>query len=213
MNAVELKKEQEDIEWYRLHESEELSYLQQINDYLREGTNESKEKICSLMERREILDAFETRNEMSYIINAVNIYYREIDAGVKHTIFDVVACVNELIQIMNQVRFYVWELEFTNDEETGDLLCNFIEENNMSVQMLLYLMETAVLDRHLVTIKLSEIFKKKHMLKYELHALLLAINTYESDETILRRLAEIYTQAGRDDLAKNCLQKLKMQEV
>lgn len=210
MDAVELKKEQEDIEWYRLHESEEREYIARINDYLREGTSESKGKICSLMEHREILDAFETRNEMSYIINAINIYYREMDAGVKHTIFDMVVCVNELIQIMNQVRFYVWELEFTNDEETGDLLCNFIEENNMSVQMLLYLMETAVLDRHLVAIKLSEIFKKKHMFKYELHVLLAAINIYEYDEIILRRLAEIYTQAGRDDLAKNCLQKLKM---
>lgn len=196
------------IEWHRLHETEEQNYLHIIDGYLSQGTEEAKEAICNLAETGDFVEIFKTRNEISYVITAINIYYRELEADVVHTIFDKAHSVDELIRIINRIRFYIWELEYTDDETSAYMLCEYIQNMNISVVMLIYLLDIASLDAYMVSIKLSEALRSKHMYSCQLHVLLHALEQRPGDEAVLCELVQLYMKVGKTELAKECLEEI-----
>ncbi len=196
------------LEWYKLHEIEEKQYLKKINMYLADGTTEAKQAICNLVEQDGFIEIYKTRNEMSYIINAVNIYYRELDTNEPSTILDIADSIDVLISLTNRVRFSIWELEYTEDEISAPLLCELIQNNHISVTMLLYILDATAINKYLVAMKLSDGFQNKKMYKYQLYILLFIVDRCRGDETALCELAQLYVRAGYNDLAKNCLKQI-----
>lgn len=205
--------EQKIADWHRLHETEERQYLKIINEYLAEGTSEAQTAICNLVEQERFLETFKTRNEMSYVINAINIYYREIDAGVSHTVLDLADDVDGLISVINQVRFFIWELEYTDDETSGSMLCEYIRDMNISIPMVLYILPVASIDTYRVAMRLSDEFLKKKMYRYQLYVLLFAAERWLGDENALCNLACLYVRVGEHELAKNCLEQINHPSV
>ena len=196
------------LEWYKLHEIEEKQYMKKIDMYLADGTITAKQAICNLVEQDGFIDNFKTRNNMSYIINAVNIYYRELDANEQSTIFDIAYSIDDIISLTNRIRFSVWELEYTEDEESAYLLCDLIQNNHISATMLLYILDAVAINKYLVSMKLSDGLKNKKMFKYQLHILLFIADRYRGDETALCELAQLYLKAGYSDLARNWLNQI-----
>lgn len=207
-NRYQYNSERRISEWHRLHEAEEQQYLKIINEYLSEGTLEAKEAICSLAEQDGFVETFKTRNEMSYIINAINIYYRELDAGVSPTVLDMADSVDGLIAVINKIRFLIWELEYTDDEMSGGMLCEYIRDKHISIPMLLYILDVASIDTYFVSMKLSCELEKKKMYRYQLYILLFVTERWTGDETALCELAHLYMCAGQDELAKGCLAQI-----
>ena len=195
--------------WHEMYEQKEQEYLDTISGYLKEGTPEAKKAICSIGEQEGFVDAFKTRNELSYVINAINIFYREEEAKLSPDIFDLADSVDELIAVMNQLRFCMWELEYTDDAQTVELLCDYISENNVSVYMLMHTVEAATINAYYVAMKLANELKKKKMYEYQLYVLLLAVGKCSGDEEALCELATLYASAGNLELARSCLEQIE----
>lgn len=200
--------EQKIVDWHRLHEIEEQQYLILINEYLAEGTPEAQTAICNLVEQDGFIETFKTRNEMSYVINAINIYYREMDAGVSPTILDLADNIDGLISVINQVRFFIWELEYTDDETSGGMLCEYIQDMNISVQMLLYILPVASIDTYRVAMSLSDEFLRNKMYRYQLYVLYFVAERWPKDEKALCELACLYMRIGQHEMAQNCLEQI-----
>lgn len=207
-NRYQYNSEQRISEWHRLHEAEEQQYLKIIDEYLSEGTPEAKEAICSLAEQDGFVETFKTRNEMSYVINAINIYYRELDADITPTVLDLAHSVDELIAVINRIRFLIWELEYTDDEMSGVMLCEYILDKQISIPMLLYILDAASIDTYFVSMKLSSELEKRKMYRYQLYILLFVTEKWTGDETALCELTRLYMCAGQDELAKECLNQI-----
>lgn len=203
------KREYEIAEWHRLHAAKEQEYLKRFDDWLAQGTGEAKQALCALAEQEGFIETFQQRSEMSYIINAINIWYRECDAGESPDIFDMAHSVAEIICSMNRIRFLIWELIFIGEEESEELLCGFLTEQRVSATMLLEVLDRAAPDRYQAAVKLAEVFGRRRLLRYQLRVLLYAAEICEGDETVLCALAELYMQAGRRALAQECVNQIK----
>ncbi|MCM1295535.1 MAG: glycosyltransferase [Muribaculaceae bacterium] len=138
-------------EWNKRYLEAEKRYISRVDALIKEGTPDAYEKICEMFEGTEgmseeemiatgkiPLAVFRGRTEMSYLIQAVNIYYREQATGEAVTVFDHGNSLQDIIDVMNQVRFLLWELEFFKSDEA---LVGYLKSNKISAQMLSYLAE------------------------------------------------------------------------
>lgn len=156
LRAVNHAKQQRQAvtEWNKRYSETEKQYISSVNKLIKEGTPDAYEKICDMfdgtegMSEDEIiatgkipLNIFRGRTEMSYLIQAVNIYYREQAAGEAVTVFDHGDSLQDIIDVINQVRFLLWELEFFKSDEA---LVEYLERNKISAQMFLYLAESCI---------------------------------------------------------------------
>lgn len=138
-------------EWNKRYLEAEKQYISSVNKLIREGNADSYEKICEMFEGTEgmsedeiiatgkiPINIFEGRTELSYLIQAVNIYYRELEAGDLVTVFDHGDSLQDIIDVINQVRFLLWEMEFFKSDEA---LVEYLGNNKISARMLSYLAE------------------------------------------------------------------------
>lgn len=207
--------------WNKKYAGIEKNFIQQVNGLLVEGTLAAYDRICGLFEDAENVDSedviasgripvseFKDRNDISYLINAVNIYYAERETGNTTTIFSQGSSLQDIIDVMRQIRFLLWEIEFSCDdaclEDSIQVLVNYVLEKNISVHALVYLLRTASIDKYKVCMSLADPFEKIGKYKYELQLLLLASENKAGDKAALTMLAELYGRAGRKDLADSC---------
>lgn len=142
------------IEWNKKFLEAEKQYINRVDKLIREGTADDYEKICGMFEGTEgmsvdeiiaagkvPLNIFKGRTEISYLIQAVNIYYREQEAGDSVTVFDHGDCLSDIIDVMNQVRLLLVELDFFKSDE---VLVEYVKNNKISHQMLSYLADASI---------------------------------------------------------------------
>lgn len=142
------------LEWNQRYLDAEKQYINNVNTLIHVGTPEAYEKICEMFEGTEgmsddeiiasgkiPLNVFQGRKEMSYLIQAVNIYYREQAAGVPVTVFDRGNSLSDVIDKINQVRLLLLELEFFKSNEA---LAEYVRVNHISHEMLSYLAGTCI---------------------------------------------------------------------
>ncbi|MCM1171685.1 MAG: glycosyltransferase [Clostridium sp.] len=156
LKAINHAKRQKQVvlEWNKRYFEAEKRYISRVDVLIEEGTLDAYEKICEMFEETEDmseeemiatgkvpLTVFCGRTEMSYLIQAVNIYYREQAAGETVTVFDHGNSLQDIIDVMNQVRFLLWELEFFKSDED---LVEYLKSNKISAQMLSYLVESCL---------------------------------------------------------------------
>lgn len=141
-------------EWNKKYLDAEKQYISAVDKLIGEGTACAYGKICGMFEGTEGMSAdeimsagkipiseFEGRTEISYLIQAINIYYREQAAGDSVTVFDHGDSLRDIIDVMNQVRFLLWELEFFKSNEA---LAEYLKNNKISARMLSYLAEACI---------------------------------------------------------------------
>lgn len=142
------------LDWNKMYLKTEEAYIRAVDCLIKEKTTDAYEKICAMFEETnglsddEIIAAkkipinvFKERNEMSYLIQAVNIYYREQAAGIDITVFDHGCSLSEIIDVINEVRLLLFELEFLNDNEG---LVEYVKNKNISHEMLSYLADLCI---------------------------------------------------------------------
>ncbi|MCM1082975.1 MAG: glycosyltransferase family protein [Clostridium sp.] len=139
----------------------EDSYIKKIDELIRTGNTHAYDKIRELfigtagMPIDKIislgkipLKIFKARvNEMHYLLQALKIYGRERDAGVDVTVFDHGNNLQDIIDVMNQIRFIFWESLFLGIN-TDYILKTYVDSNNISREMLLFLSNTANLPNY-----------------------------------------------------------------
>lgn len=97
-------------------------------------------------------------DELAYISLYVLIYREETANGIRNTSFSLGNNTKELIEIFRQLKFFLWEFEFDNNEYSTKMMIDFIISNKISAEYLKMVVSTSSVNKNQVLTKLSNIF-------------------------------------------------------
>lgn len=142
------------LEWNQRYLEVEKQYISRVDQLIQEGTQDAYEKICEMFEETDEMpedkiiasgkipiNIFKERTEFAYLIQAINIYCREYNAGVEFTVFDHGNSLLDIIDVMNYVRLLLLEKDFFKSDE---VLVQYVNNYKISHWMLSYLAEATV---------------------------------------------------------------------
>ncbi len=141
-NADELvimSKERQHKEWYNQYGKKLALIEEQLNEWLLDGSEESKRKAAGFFHEDENSGYLHTE-KVAIISLFLAAYELEKEKGINDTILNKNMGVQELVQMYTEMKFLIWNLEFGWDNSEQHLL-NYIMKNKVSwytVQFLVY---------------------------------------------------------------------------
>lgn len=145
-----------------------------INSFLRENTEQSKQELLDLFANEEFRknDMLED-TRLGYVYIAICIYLAEKAAHIEENILTNVESLGGIYDLICDIKFLLWRVEFQTESEALTQVVNRIEEEKLSVIAVEYIVRTACFDKKNVLLKLRECYirlnkeeKAIEMLKY-----------------------------------------------
>jgi hypothetical protein len=145
-----------------------------INSLLRENTEQSKQELLDLFANEEFRknDMLED-TRLGYVYIAICIYRAEKAAHIEENILTNVESLGGIYDLICDIKFLLWRVEFQTESEALTQVVNRIEEEKLSVIAVEYIVRTACFDKKNVLLKLCECYirlnkeeKAIEMLKY-----------------------------------------------
>ena len=145
-----------------------------INSLLRENTEQSKQELLDLFANEEFRknDMLED-TRLGYVYIAICIYRAEKAAHIEENILTNVESLGGIYDLICDIKFLLWRVEFQTESEALTQVVNRIEEEKLSVIAVEYSVRTACFDKKNVLLKLCECYirlnkeeKAIEMLKY-----------------------------------------------
>lgn len=145
-----------------------------INSFLRENTEQSKQELLELFAKEEFRknDMLED-TRLGYMYIAICIYRAEKAAHIEENILMNVESLGEICDLICDIKFLLWRIEFQTESEALTQAINRIEEEKLSAIAVEYIIRTACFDKKNVLLKLCECYirlnkedKAFEMLKY-----------------------------------------------
>lgn len=149
-------------------------YVRYINSLLNENTEQSKQELSDLFADEEFRknDMLED-TRMGYMYIAICIYREEKAAHIEENILMNVDSLGEICDLICDIKFLLWRIEFQTESKALMQAVNRIEEEKLSVIAVEYIIITACFDKKNVLLKLCECYirlnkedKAFQMLKY-----------------------------------------------
>ena len=149
-------------------------YVRYINSLLNENTEQSKQELLDLFADEEFRknDMLED-TRMGYMYIAICIYREEKAAHIEENILMNVDSLGEICDLICDIKFLLWRIEFQTESKALMQAVNRIEEEKLSVIAVEYIIRTAFFDKKNVLLKLCECYirlnkedKAFQMLKY-----------------------------------------------
>lgn len=97
-------------------------FASQINGLLTKGDEADKDVICRLVFDRQMVNTLCDNKEYAYLNKATGIYIQERQAGIESTILDKVRCIDDILELLREVKFLIWRIEFGNNEPDEEKL-------------------------------------------------------------------------------------------
>ena len=149
-------------------------YVRYINSLLNENTEKSKQELSDLFADEEFRknDMLED-TRMGYMYIAICIYREEKAAHIEENILMNVDSLGEICDLICDIKFLLWRIEFQTESKALMQAVNRIEEEKLSVIAVEYIIRTSCFDKKNVLLKLCECYirlnkedKAFQMLKY-----------------------------------------------
>lgn len=149
-------------------------YVRYINSLLNENTEQSKQELSDLFADEEFRknDMLED-TRMGYMYIAICIYREEKAAHIEENILMNVDSLGEICDLICDIKFLLWRIEFQTESKALMQAVNRIEEEKLSVIAVEYIIRIACFDKKNVLLKLCECYirlnkedKAFQMLKY-----------------------------------------------
>lgn len=149
-------------------------YVRYINSLLNENTEQSKQELSDLFADEEFRknDMLED-TRMGYMYIAICIYREEKAAHIEENILMNVDSLGEICDLICDIKFLLWRIEFQTESKALMQAVNRIEEEKLSVIAVEYIIRTVCFDKKNVLLKLCECYirlnkedKAFQMLKY-----------------------------------------------
>ncbi len=201
---MELVEEAKKMEiWKMLHLNDWKQCVKDINLCLIEGSDVSYEKLINIIKDKETLDNYLDTSEFAYMVVIVSIYEEEKVRGIEKTIFSMNKSIDDLINYIAKIKFWIWRLEFGEDEKD-----NTIIEEEASCVAVECMLRVAAFDKvkasYLVSLGYRKMGRDVDALKILFYA-----NSVSNDERILCEIADIYIKYGK---VEESMQYVKMIE-
>lgn len=95
----------------------------------------------------------------AWIIIFTQIYQAEKNAGEVRTLFDLADDLENLIAIVQQVKFLLWEIVFLQEKESEELLRSFVAQYDMQPELLRNLVRISCMEPETVMARLRNDIK------------------------------------------------------
>ncbi len=131
---------------------------QLIEEVLSTKSMSSIEQLLDFFEDKELVKELSNVNDFAFLVVLMEIYDLECQENVKHTVFHWADTFQDMIDVIRQVKFLLWEMEFLADDESGLLLKNYLVDMNISMAAFQYLVYISSYDKEKMVDKLTRLF-------------------------------------------------------
>ena len=117
------------------------------------------EKLQEFFSNTDIVKQLSEVNDFAFLLVAMEIYELERDAKVENHIFYLADTLTGLIEVIRQVKFLLWEIEFLGDEESGKLLIGYLSDVGISMPAFEYIIHISSCDKKRVIGIINQLFQ------------------------------------------------------
>lgn len=153
-----LQEEQYRIAWEKKYGCQRDVAYELMEKCLREKSPETKHALWTFFENKELVKELSQINDFAFMVVIMEIYAMELEAGVTNSVFEWSDNLQGLIDVIRQVKFLLWEIEFLDDEESGQLLLQYIQKMGISMTAFEYLVYITSYDKKKVIGYLNQLF-------------------------------------------------------
>ncbi len=203
------EKEWGERNWNRKNKQQEKIYMKEIEQRLKEGTEQAREELLHMFRNEEFIETYKSKTEMAYLIVIMQIYEREVQFGEKRTILDMGDSYEIIRSKLFELKFILWKIEFAKDVRGKELLLEFIRTNQATPDMIQCIVHTSTADESKVLVELSDLFIAHNMLRYAFRMLEYLDDLEPGNEMVLCILAELCARVGKCKRAGEYLDKIK----
>jgi len=97
-----------------------------IDERLKINDGQSRIDLILLLSDEEFMSICSSRNDFAEVIQIIRIFLNECKQGVQKTLLDLVHGKDNLIHVLNTLKFILIRIEFSDEEEGTILLKNFL---------------------------------------------------------------------------------------
>lgn len=138
---------QEESEWHVVYDEIIEKKLEIFDQLLRMHTEQSYALIETLIMDKMTLEIEKRNADYGFAVIFTQIFKAQKAVGECPYIFDYGDSLAELIEFLQRIKFCMWEIEFLHEEESEELLCQLVVQNDMKQELLRNLILIACLDR------------------------------------------------------------------
>ena len=119
-------------------------------------TVEAEKALIDYLSREELVKKIHENNEFCFVVIMMDILAKERDASINDNILKWADNLQGIIQVIRQVRFLLWEIEFLDSDEAVELLLGFKQDVKISTKALAHIIMISSYDRNKVLNKLRK---------------------------------------------------------
>ncbi len=169
---MELTRENLLYEKYALEaEKEEERKLKELSSYYEEKysliesllerkDDRSREELLKLFNEKEFRDRCYYRNEFAPAFMLLGISKEELNHPHSVTVLDLADNMDDYVRFITDIKFLLLRLEFAKDPDTISILFNVIHSNDLSVFMMIYMVNWCSLDKEAVFNMLADRYEE-----------------------------------------------------
>lgn len=121
--------------------------MELANDIFSTKKKESVERLEAFFEDEDVVKALCENNEFAFLVVVMNIYNAETEAKIIDNVFNWTDDFKFVIDIIRQVKFLLWEIEFLDVKQSATLLLKYISDVGISMVALEYLIHISSCDK------------------------------------------------------------------
>ena len=153
-----LKEEQQKLLWEKEYGEKRDLAIGLMNESLLTKSRETRQELIDLLKDEVLVKALSEVAEIAFIFVIMDIYEAELKARVNHTILDWAGSLDEVIDIIRQIKFLLWEIEFLDSEGAGELLLGYLQDMNISMPAFEYIVFISSYDKRKMVEYLEGLF-------------------------------------------------------
>ena len=147
---------QEEQEWHEQYDALIARKLEIFDKLLQMHSAESYGLIEKLVGDAMTENVAKRNTSYAWIVIFTQIYQAEKNVGEVRTLFDLADNLEDLIAIVQQVKFLLWEIVFLQEKESEELLRNFVAQYDMQSELLRSLVHISCLEPEAVIERLRK---------------------------------------------------------
>ncbi len=153
--AIDLAKKER--KWHDQYDSLIDEKIAIFNKIIRFHTAQAYDLLDKLI-NDPMTEEVQTKNTLyAYMVIFIQVYRAERSAGEHRVVFDYGDSLEELIDVFQQIKFWLWELEFLREKDTERILNQFVKEYAVSQELLRSMILIACMDKDGMRQKVSAI--------------------------------------------------------
>ncbi len=131
-----------------------FEYVSKIDRLINDGSTEAVAEFLAIFSNKDFLhDYLKVDERLSYGYILARITLKEMENDNAVYFFRMADSLNSMIELINYIRFLIWEVEFLENEESAGILTGYINDNKISRNALSELISMTAVDK----VRISEI--------------------------------------------------------